>query len=160
MRGAWIVVGACLVVGTVLAIALQSRFTRSLPETQDVMTGLIYYMEDHGGEFPPSEKAFLSSSFIELAPEGGLRVLAKAGTKFRSTTNRVLIRDLAPFKIAWGADLGKLRVNEYGRVLNDEGNPVELVRWPDSPQSAKSYSAWLVSIHQGLKQATTQPSPP
>lgn len=153
-------IGVCLVLGTVLAFSLQSTFAKDLPETQDVVIGLLYYMEEHGGQFPASEKEFLASSFVEPDPAGGFRVRPKQPTQFRQQTNGVLIRDLAPFRIAWGADLAHLRINEYGRVLDANGNPVELVRWPNSPTSAKDYSSWLVSIHRALHKLDAQPSPP
>lgn len=153
------VLGLCVVLSVVVGVRLWRQINRGLPPAQDLVTGLMYFMESHGGRFPASEEEFLASDFVEKLPDGGIRIVPRPGTRFRRTPWGVVIRDLGRYRIAWGVDLAALTIDRRGVVRDGQGNEVTLVRWPDSPRSGRSYSRLLVAVHRSLAKATTRPQP-
>ena len=99
-----------------------------------------------------------AASFIEKTPDG-IRVLPKAGTKFRRETHGILIRDLAPFKIAWGADLSTIKIDDRGKPRWPDGQEASLVSWPSSPPSGREYTKMLCAIAQEIRGAAPASSP-
>ena len=108
MKSGLTVVAVLLLISGVVAFWLSRRYGPELTQTQDVITGLIYFMEDHDARFPASEDEFRAAPFIEQTADG-LRVLPKSGTKFRRETHGILIRDLKPFTAARMASFPSMR---------------------------------------------------
>ncbi len=158
-RAAVVVLALCGILSVVVGVRLWRQIHRGLPPTQDLVTGLIYFMESHGGRFPADEQEFLASPFVERLPGGGIRIRPKPDTQFRRKPWGVAIRDLSRYGIAWGADLSKLTIDERGVVRNERGEEITLVRWPDSPRSARSYSRLLLAVYRRLATPATQPQP-
>lgn len=144
MKSGLLVVAACMVVGAVLGVGVYLRIREGLAQTQDVVTGLIYFMEQHDGRFPSSEAEFLGSEFVERLPGGAIRIKGPRETKFRNVTNGASIPSLPPFEIRWGTDLSTLQLNEYGKAKDPEGNTVELLKWQSSPPAGKGYTIILL----------------
>ncbi len=159
-RRSWIlVVGLCAVLSVVVGVRLWSQIRSGLPPTQDLVTGLIYFLEEHGGRFPASADEFLASDFVERVDERTIRIRPRPDTRFRRKPWGVPIRDLERYGIAWGADLSRLTIDERGVVRDPQGREVVLVRWPDSPRSGRSYSRLLLAVHRQLaKAAASQPA--
>ncbi len=158
-KRSWIlVVGLCAVLSVVVGVRLWNQIRRGLPPTQDLVTGLIYFMEAHGGRFPAGEAEFLASDFVERIDEQTIRIRPRPATRFRRKPWGVPIRDLQRYGVAWGTDLSALTIDERGRVRDRQGREVVLVRWPDSPRSGRSYSRLLVTIHRQLTASSTQPA--
>lgn len=158
-KRSWIlVVGLCGILSVVVGVRLWNQIRRGLPPTQDLVTGLIYFMEAHGGRFPASADEFLASDFIERIDERTIRIRPWPDTRFRRKTWGAPIRDLERYGVAWGADLSKLTIDERGRVRDPQGREVVLVRWPDSPRSGRSYSRLLLAIYRQLTRAGPTPA--
>lgn len=151
MRGAWWVIGTCLALSVAGALVLKSRYRGELVEVQDLLTGLLYFMEDHGGRFPTSQEEFLSSRAVESQAGGGIRIIPRGDSRYRQTTHGAVIGDLASFKVAWGIDLTTLSVNERGRVVDPDGREVTLMVWPSSPPSSREYAKVLLAAHAALR---------
>jgi hypothetical protein len=160
VRAGLLVVAATLCVSCILGFALYRKYGPELAAAQDVVTGLIYFLESSGGRFPESEAEFRSADFVETLPSGGIRIHAPAGTRYRRTTHGVEIPSLAPFRIAWGTNLTELRFNEYGRAHDAQGRTVELVSWPSSPPSGKTYSWVLMDIAREIHERRAAASAP
>ncbi len=150
--GLWIVLGICLLASTIVAVGTRWQVSEDLPATQDVVTGLIYFLEQHAGRFPANAEEFLASPFVTRRPDGAIVIRPAAGTRYRAATNGVAIRDLEPFRIRWGVDLSTLHIDESGRLRDAEQREVELVRWPASPPSARKYSVLLAGISEKLRE--------
>lgn len=165
MKSGLIVFGVCVGLAAVLGVTFYLNIREGLAQTQDIVTGLIYFMEEHAGRFPASEEEFLASSFVERLPGGAIRIHSPQGTRFRKATNGVTISGLQQFQIAWGTDLTALTLSEYGKAERPDGNTVELVSWKDSPPSGKGYTLVLLSAAQQCRPqptstASSQPSSP
>jgi hypothetical protein len=150
MKTGLAVVAALLLISGVIGYGLFRRYKPELTQTQDLVTGLIYFMEDHTGRFPASENEFRASPFIESTADG-IRVLPKPGTKFRAETHGIVIRDLAPFKIAWGADFDRIQIDDRGKPRWPDGSEATLVVWPSSPPSAKTYAIMLLTVAEQIR---------
>lgn len=172
MKTGLAVVVFLIVVSGLVAWGLARKYGPELTRTQDLVTGLIYFLEENQGRFPASESEFLASSFIEKLPDG-FRIRPRPSTRFRGETHGVMITDLKPFEIAWGTDLSRVKVDDRGRVRNEKGDEIKLISWPSSPPSGRSYSWVLLDVYEqitGPKYApatlpatlpvTTQPTAP
>ena len=156
MRAGLTVVGICLVLSVVIAWQLKGRYKDELLSVQDLATGLIYYIEEHGGEFPPSEAEFLASDFIEHLPDGPVRIAGRPDSDYRRETYGYPIRDLPRFKVAWGARFEEMSLNERGRGVDGTGRVVQLVAWPSSGSSGREFSMLLYEVSQrARKKAAT-----
>jgi len=154
LRAGLAVFAALLVVSGVIGWRLAARYRQDWAATQDLVLGLIYFLEEHNGRFPDSEQEFRASSVIETLGDGAIRVLPRAGTRYGDRPHGIPIRDLSPFRIAWGTDLAALRVDENGAVRDAAGRKVELIRWPSSPPSAKGYTLFLLGVSREIRQPT------
>lgn len=154
---AWLVIGACFILGCAISVRLLLKSNEELPAMHDVVTGLLYFMEDNGARMPASEAEFLQSSFVQRDP-GGIRIMPKPGSRFRKAGG-VLVPSLEPYRIAWGANLGEVSVSEYGRAMDAQGAKLELVSWAASPPSGKDYTLLLLRARAELL-STSQPAPP
>lgn len=154
MKSGLTVVAMLLLISAVVAFWLSRRYGPELTQTQDLITGLIYFMEDHDARFPASEEEFRASPFIEQTADG-IRVLPKSGTNFRRETHGILIRDLKPFAVAWGADLSTITVDDRGKPRWPDGSEAALVVWPSSPPSKKAYAAMLLDIARQIRAASS-----
>jgi hypothetical protein len=152
MKSGLAVVALLLLISVVIAFGLSRRYGPELTQTQDLVTGLIYFLEDHDARFPATEDEFRASAFIEKTPDG-IRVLPKPGTRFRRETHGILIRDLKPFQIAWGAELTKITVDNRGKPRWPSGDEAALVSWPSSPPSSKAYTLMLLTVAEQLRGA-------
>lgn len=150
MKSGLTVVAVLLLISGVVAYWLSRVYGPELTQTQDLLTGLIYYMEDHDAQFPASEAEFRASPFIEQTSDG-LRVLPKTDTKFRRETHGILIRDLKPFKIHWGADLSTITLDNRGKPRWPDGQEASLVSWPSSPPSGRAYTQMLCAIAREIR---------
>jgi hypothetical protein len=159
MRGAVIVISSCLVISVVLAFFLRHKFTDELVASQDLMLGLIYFMEQHGGRLPDSEAEFRAAEFVEELPGGGVRIRAPRETRYQPRTHGYPIRDLAPFRVRWGTDLTTLTPDDYHNLRNPAGEKVQLVRWPASPPSGKGYSLILASTARDIRERAAASAP-
>lgn len=159
MKSGLIVVGVLLAISVGIAFMLKQHIGPEYARTQDLVTGLAYWLESHDGEFPPSKEAFLKAPFIEPKPDGGFVVRAKADSRYRRETNGIEIYDLTPFKVAWGTNLVDLTVDEGGTARGKSGQIVELVCWPSSPPSGKGYTAFLLDVSNQCRSATSRPAP-
>lgn len=161
MKSGLIVFGTCICLAVILGVVFYLNIREGLAATQDVVTGLIYFMEQHEGRFPVSEEEFLASDFVERLPGGAIRIRSPRQTKFRSATNGVTIGSLQPFEIKWGTDLATLKLTEYGKAETSDGKTVELVSWKDSPPSGKGYTLLLLGAAERCRPqktgATSQP---
>lgn len=159
MKSGLVVVAVLLLISAGIAYNLKQHYGPEISQTQDLVTALAYWMEAHDGDFPPSEAEFLASPFIEPLADGGFRVRPNAASNYRRETHGIAIRDLAPFQIAWGTDLGSVTVDETGKARTPDDKIVELVRWPSSPPSGKGYTAFLLDIRNQIRAKTSQPAP-
>ena len=164
VRNAFIVFGICLAISAVIGIVLFRQYRRDLPATQDLVTGLIYFVESSGGRFPAGEDEFRAAAFVEQLPDGGFRIRPRSDSSYRRTTHGFVFHDLRPFEIAWGADLTLMALDNRGRVRDGSGNEVSLIRWPSSPHSGRIYSPLLLEVSRrarGVGAATaTRPAAP
>lgn len=149
---AFLIAVACLI-----AYGLARKYGPELTRTQDLVTGLIYFLEENQGRFPASEEEFRAATFVEKTPDG-IRIRPKPNTRFRAETHGVVIGDLKPYEIAWGTDLSKAQVDDRGRVRNEMGDEIKLVTWPSSPPSGRSYSWVLLDVYEQVTQATSKPA--
>ncbi len=154
--GLWIVLGLCLVASTIVAVGTRRQISQDLVQTQDVVTGLIYFLEEHDGRFPGSPEEFLASDFVESRADGTLVIHPRAGTRYRDQTSACPISSLDPFRIRWGTDMTSLHIDEFGKLRDDAGREVELARWPASPPSARKYSVLLAGISEKLRELAAQ----
>jgi hypothetical protein len=152
MRGAVIVMSICLVGSVLLAFVVRGKLKSEFVASQDLMLGLIYYMEQSGGRLPQSEAAFRAAAFVEELPEGGVLIHAPEATRYRRETHGYPIADLGPFNVRWGTDLASLTVDEYRNLRDAGGEKVELVHWPSSPPSGKGYSIILLSTSAEIQE--------
>lgn len=150
MKSGLAVVAALLLISGVIAYGLYRRYKPELAQTQDIVTGLIYFMEDHAGQFPASENEFRASTFVEKTTDG-FRVLPKPGTKFRTETHGIVIHDVTPFRVAWGADLTTIQIDDRGKPRWPDGKEAALVIWPSSPPSSKTYTLMLLTIAEQIR---------
>lgn len=157
MKSGLAVFGFLILVACIAAYFLASKYGPELTRTQDLVTGLIYFLEENRGRFPASEQEFRAASFVEKTPDG-IRIRPKPGTRFRADTHGVVIGDLKPYEIAWGTDLSKVQIDDRGRVRNEKGVEVKLVTWPSSPPSGRSYSWVLLDVYEQVTAATSQPA--
>lgn len=157
MKSGLAVVGFLILVACTAAYFLASKYGPELTRTQDLVTGLIYFLEENRGRFPASEVEFRAASFVEKTPDG-IRIRPKPGTRFRAETHGVVIGDLKPYEIAWGTDLSIVQVDDRGRVRNQKGDEIKLVTWPSSPPSGRSYSWVLLDVYEQVTAATSQPA--
>lgn len=151
MRSGLIVVGVCLLISTAIAWRLKQTYSQDLSATQDVFLGLAYFMEANDGRLPSSEEEFVQSPFVAKQPDGNMKVAPPATSKFNTKVHGVPIADLAPFKIKWGADVSNLKVDERGAARNPENEKVEVLIWPSSPSSGKSYTIMLMDVYKRIK---------
>lgn len=152
-RAAWIVVAVCLALSALIGIRLKTLYSPQLTRTQDVVTGLLYFMESNEGRFPANEAEFRASSFVETLPSGALKIRPKPGTLFRKNPHGAEIARLGEFKIAWGADLASIQVDGRGVPRGADGKKIELVSWEASPPSGKTYTQILLHGFRQLKPA-------
>lgn len=158
MKSGLVVVAVLLLISIGIAFNLKQRYGPELAQTQDLITALAYWLETHNGDFPPGEAEFLAAPFIEKLPEGGFRVRPNPTSKFRQP-HGIPFRDLAPFQITWGVDLGSLTVDETGKARTADDKILELVRWPSSPPSGKGYTAFLLDVRNQVRAAASRPAP-
>lgn len=159
MKSGLTVVGVCLLVSVIAGVVLKNRYKQELVEVEDVVTGLIYFLEQNQGRFPDSEAEFVAAPFIESGPRG-FRVMAPAETRYRKTTHGdkgLWIASLAPFEIKWGAELTGLTVDDYGNARDADNEKVRLVRWPSSDPSAKEFTRLLLRVSTESRPAPPQP---
>lgn len=154
MRNGLLVVFGLLAASTAIALLLYARYRHDLTATQDVVMGLIYFMEQHEGRLPASEAEFRAADYVEALPDGGIRIHAPSKTRFRRQTHGFPVADLAPFAIRWGTDLGSLEVNKRGQALDAEGRVIEVARWPSSPNSGKGYTIVLIAARNEIVSAS------
>lgn len=159
MKSGLVVVAVLLLISIGIAFNLKQRYGPELAQTQDLITALAYWLETHSGDFPPSEADFLAAPFIEKLPDGGFRVRPNPASNYRREVHGIAIRDLAPFQIAWGTDLGSLTVDETGKARTADDKTIELVRWPSSPPSGKGYTAFLLDVRNQVRAAASRPAP-
>ncbi|MCA9242486.1 MAG: hypothetical protein KDA32_00920 [Phycisphaerales bacterium] len=163
MRSGLIVVGICLAVSIVAGVVLAGRYRGELVQVEDVVTGLIYFLEKNEGRFPQSQEEFEASPFVETGPQG-VRILSPEQTKYRKPTHGdkgLWIPSLEPFKINWGAQLDGLTVDEFGNARDTKGDKVRLVRWPSSEPSAKEFTILLLRVAaENRPKAAKEASPP
>lgn len=157
MKTGLAVVGFLILVAGVIAFGLARKYGPELTQTQDLVTGLIYFLEESGGRFPTSEAEFKAASFVEKTADG-IRILPRTQTRFRTETHGIVIRDLKPFEIAWGTDLSRIKIDDRGRLRGPAGDEVKLVSWPSSPPSGRSYSWVLMDVYEQIHAATSQRS--
>ncbi len=169
MRNGFLVVFGVLAVSAAIGLFLARQYRTDLTQTQDLVLGLIYFMEQNGGRLPASQDEFLSSSVVERGDSGTFRVVAPPVTKYRPRTHGIPIADLAPFQVNWGVDLGGLTVDERGVARDAQGRKVEVLRWPSSPTSGKGYTIVLLGAYQEIAAGSpasnasspaTRPGPP
>ena len=101
-------------------------------------------------------------AFVEKVP-GGIRILPQPNSMFRRETHGVIIGDLKPFQVAWGADFEKIRFNEYGKPKDMDGEPLTLVSMPTVQSSGQNYTFMLVSFHNQILEklkAASKPATP
>ncbi|MFN0136170.1 MAG: hypothetical protein ACKVS9_08655 [Phycisphaerae bacterium] len=161
MRNGLIVFSLCILGSIGLSVMLFLTYKRETPATQDLITGLLYFMEQHDGRFPASEAEFRACSFVEPLPSGGVRIKPVTDSQFRRQTHGVEIADLKPFQIAWGADLAALSFNEYGKARDADNNPVALITFPTVRSSGKNYTFMLLAFREQIlakKQPESAPS--
>jgi hypothetical protein len=147
------VVGLCLSISFVLAWRLRTQYKPELAKVQDVMSGVLYFMERSGGRLPASESEFRAADFVETLADGAIRIRPQPHSQFRRETYGIPIESLEPFRIQWGRSLADLKLDEYGNVRDPDDKKVELIAWPSSPPSGKTYSMVLLSAHQKLTAA-------
>ena len=157
MRGAVVVIGLCLLIGVGLGVALMPRLKDELLCVQDLTTGLIYFIEAHGGRLPASEQEFRESRFVATQPDGCIRIVANPESNYRRETHGYDIGDLARYRIGWGVDLTSLEVDEYGRVRDRDGKAVVLFKWPSSEGSEKGYSRLLLLVSREVRSRAAPP---
>jgi len=158
MRSAAVVIAGCLLLAGVFALRQYHSFKTDLVATQDLVLGLLYFMEQHQGRFPASEEEFLASPFVDRASDGAIVIRAPQQTRYRRRTHGYPIRDLAPFRVRWGTDLSALRLDPRGVALDPDGKAVELVGWPGSPKSGRVYTRLLMIESQRLRGAAAMSS--
>lgn len=151
-RGAFLVIGLCLLISAGIGVGLYFRYRQTLPETQDLVTGLIYFLEENGGRFPASEAEFRSADFIETLPNGGLIVHSRPGTRYREKTFGIPIRDLGLFEIAWGVNLEELTVDEHSVPRGKDMHEISLVSWPSSGRAGRGYTILLMGIAEKIRE--------
>lgn len=152
MRTGLIVVGVCFLLSIGIAWRLKSRYGPEWAATQDVFLGLAYFMEAHDGRMPASEEEFRLSGFVETQPDGSIRIKPPQTSRFSTTLRGIPIASLEPFKIRWGTDIGSLTIDDYGRAYDPNKNKVELLCWPSSPPSGKTYTMLLIDVWRQIKQ--------
>ncbi len=103
-------------------------YHRTVFAAEDMFTGLVYFAEEHGGQFPASEQEFRSCTFVENLPDGGVRIIERPGSEYCPRAYGVDIGNLASFSIPWGLDVASLRHDSEGRVVNDKGREIRLMR--------------------------------
>lgn len=160
MRSGLIVVGVCLFISATLAVVLRGRYKQDLVATQDLVTGLIYFMEQQQGRFPASQEEFLAADFIEPLADGAIRVRPNPETRFRRETHGIPIYDLAPFKICWGADMANVQMDERGVARFADQTEARLISWPSSGSSWKTYAIVLLGVNREIvteKRSASQP---
>lgn len=161
MRNGLIVFSLCILGSIGLSIMLFLTYKRETPATQDVVTGLLYFMEQHDGRFPASEQEFRACSFVESLPGGGVRIKPVADSRFvRRETHGVEIPDLKPFQIAWGTNLDAIQFNEYGNPKDADNNPVSLVTFPTVRSSGRNYTFILLGIREKMLASRAPQSAP
>lgn len=160
MRGAFFVIGICLVVSVFLAWQVKRSMQTDLVGAQDLVLGLIYFMEQHDGRFPASQEEFVSSSVVRVDEAGAYHIVPPAETRYSRTVHDYPLTDLARFEIQWGADLDTLTINDRGKVLDANGREVKLLEWPASPPSGKVYSGILLIQHQQIRQRLAEQQGP
>jgi hypothetical protein len=153
MKSGFLVIGVCLLLSTGLAFQQYRAFKTDLVATQDVQLGLLYFMEANDGRLPASEAEFRASPFLQTGPDGALRVVPPAKSRYIREPHGYPLRDLSRFQIAWGVDPLTLKPDEYGRLADSAGQTVELMRWPSSGDSGKVYSALLYDEAAKLRNA-------
>lgn len=164
MRNAFIVIGICLAISGFMGYRLWTMLTTDLVAVQDLMLGLIYYMEANG-EFPASEAEFLAAPFVTRDDANNIVIRHPEGSAFNKP-HGYPIADLAPFEIRWGSEMADLRIvdregnlpdpnapnaPETGTVSDGAGQKVVLIKLPNSPPSGKVYSAILVNAYRDLQ---------
>jgi|GEM_PF-5911943 len=159
MRTGLTVVAVCLMISAGLGWSMRGKFKTGLTPTQDLVVGLMYFMEDHAGRFPASEDEFLAQPFVEHLPDGTFKIVPKATTAYTHVTHEYPIRNLSRYRILWGADLESLTVDDRSVVRNAAGERVELIRWPDSPKSGNAYTLMLLAEAEKIRahSAASQP---
>ena len=158
MRTGLIVVGACLLGSIIIGVVLKMRYGPELASVQDVMLGLIYFMEQNDGRLPESEAEFRAAPFVEERPDGGVRISAPEQTIFQKQTHGIPIPDLSIYEIQWGTNLTKLIVDDRGKVRDENGKLVELLKWPSSPPSGKAYTLILYADSERIRNAAAAPT--
>lgn len=151
MKSGLAVIGVCLVISGIMAFAMKRQMQTELVGCQDLVLGLIFYMEKHDGALPESEAAFRAEPYVVELPEGGVRIESPAETVYPSRPHGYPIPDLKVYKVAWGRALDDLEVDKYMRVCDAEGNKVELASWPSSPPSGKGYSVILLGASREIQ---------
>lgn len=118
---------------------------------QDVFVGLVCYLEDNKGCLPPSEAAFLGSSFVKHLEDGSIRIVSHSQTWPSLKSHSVPIRNLAMYELAYGVDLSTLVV-KFGYVIKaPAGGKFFLIRNPLSEDDSLSYSRELLELAQKLR---------
>lgn len=160
MKNGSIVIAGCLLLSVVLGAVLYSRYRTTLPAVQDVVTGLIYFIEEHEGRFPASQEEFLSAGIFEKGADGAWRIVPRPNSHYQHNPHRAPIASFEPFKIAWGADLSTWTVAERGVVHDGSGEGVLPVTWPSSPKSGEGYARILLRVHAETRArlAASQPA--
>lgn len=127
-------------------------YRHSLLASDDVFSMLVYYLETHRGEFPPSEEALLGCAFVQKT-SNGFHVRLLEDSQFRMKVYSVPMRDFSGFNVKWGCVLASL-VENNGKVVSVSGNEeVLLMTSPLGIQSSRDYTKSLLQIAQSIRTA-------
>lgn len=172
IKGGLAVFFLCVLVGSIGGFIMVRNAQVRIQESQNLVLGLIYFMEQHGGRLPESLDEFLASPFIERKPAGGdavsvvIHPYPQSG--YRKDPRPIVIDDLNNYTIDWGVDLGTLTADERGEFRDPKGATVKVFQWrrkgapalAGSSSAPKVYVAMLVDASREIREraAASQPA--
>lgn len=168
MKAGLRIVALCIVVGSIGGAVMLWNTQKRIRESQDIVLGLTYFMEQHAGRLPASESEFLSSPFVETVSDTdsatSIRIRPYDESQYRHDPHGVTIANLDEYKIAWGTELSGLTYDAQGELRDEKGNGVKLIRWPTtgygsgSPAAARYADLLLTASRDIRRRSTSQPA--
>ena len=107
---------------------LNRTFHNAAFAAHDMVAGLIYYAEAHGGKLPPSKAEFLGSRFLEHCADGSIVIHAEPQSQYYVRTHEREIVDVDEFHIPWGLDITTLGFGEQEALTDAQGREVLLIQ--------------------------------
>ena len=121
--------GAFSIIALWVVYAHVSRtFHNAAFAAHNMVAGLVYYAETHGGKLPPSKAEFLGSKFIEHCADGSIVIHAEPQSQYYVKMYEREIVNVDEFRIPWGLDVATLRIVEDGVLTDAQGREVLLIQ--------------------------------